>query len=399
MPVYKYEALNREGLVIKGEIEALNLEELFNYLSQEGLILLKYRAKVSFLENYFKRVKRRELAEFCHNLAFLLSAGVPLISALKDLKDTIVNPLLKRKTEKIINEVLKGNPLSEAFKTVGLFPPIVISLVKIGEETGRLDKTFEEASKHLYRVDEIISQTKRAMIYPLFVIFSISGALLFWLLYVLPKILDVFKQMQIKLPLPTIILMKTVETLQKHILLFLSIPVLLVIFLVFLYKYRKTQAKVEKILLKLPFIGFVKRSSFLAFFFEYFSLLLESGIDILRSFDIMYESLNTQLPKQIVLKVKNKVMAGFLLSEALKTENIFKPFDIRLINVGEQTGKMPEQMKMLSEHYFNEVQNLIQTISKVLEPAIIAFAGFIFLIIVIALIGPIYQLVSQLGRM
>ena len=399
MPIYKYQALNREGLIIKGEIEALNLEEFLNYLSREGLILLKYRAKLFPLENFFRRIKRKDLAEFCHNLAFLISAGVPIISALKDLKETIVNPLLKRKVEKIISEILKGETLSSAFKNVNIFPPIIISLVKIGEETGRLDKTLEEASKHLYRVEEIISQTKRAMMYPVFVIFSISGAFLFWLIYVLPKILGVFKQMQIKFPLPTIILMKVVETFQKYWLLFLLIPIIATIFLIILYKNSKTQATIEKALLKLPFIGFVKRSSFLAFFFEYFSLLLEAGIDILRSFDLMHESLNTQLPKKIVLKVKDKVVAGFLLSEALKIERIFNPFDIRLISVGEQTGKMPEQMKMLSDHYFNQVQNLIQTISKVLEPTIIAIAGIIFLIIVIALIVPVYELVSQLGRM
>jgi len=399
MPVYKYEALNREGLIVKGEVEALNLEEFFNYLSQERLILLKYKTKIFPWEKLFKRIKRKELAEFCHNLAFLISAGVPIISALKDLKETIVNPLLKRKVEKIISEILKGETLSSAFEKVNIFPPIVISLVKIGEETGRLDKTLEEASRHLYRVEEIISQTKRAMMYPTFVIFSISGAFLFWMIYVLPKILEVFKQMQIKLPLPTIILMKVVDTFQKHYLLVLSIPVIAIIIFLILYYNSKTQATVEKGLLKLPFIGFVKRSSFLAFFFEYFSLLLEAGIDILRSFDLMHESLNTQLPKKIVLRVKDKVVAGFLLSEALKTEGIFNPFDIRLVSVGEQTGKLPEQMKMLSDHYFNEVQNLIQTMSKVLEPTIIAIAGIIFLIIVIALIGPIYELVSQLGRM
>ena len=399
MPVYKYQALNREGLIIKGEVEALNLEEFLSYLSREGLIPLKYKTKLFPRKDFFRRVKRKDLAEFCQNFAFLLSAGVPIISALKDLKETIVNPVLKRKLEKIISEILKGETLSSAFKNANIFPPIVISLVKIGEETGRLDKTLEEASKHLYRVEEIISQTKRAMMYPIFVIFSISGAFLFWLLYVLPKILNVFKQMQIKLPLPTIILMRVVDTFQKHYLLILSIPVIAIIIFLILYYNSKTQATVEKGLLKLPLIGFVKRSGFLAFFFEYFSLLLEAGIDILRSFDLMHEALNTQLPKKIVLRVKDKVVTGFLLSEAIKTEGLFNPFDIRLVSVGEETGKLPEQMKILSDHYFTQVQNLIQTISKVLEPMIIAIAGIIFLIIIIALIGPIYDLISQVGRM
>jgi type II secretory pathway component PulF len=399
MPTYKYQAITREGTIVKGEIEASHLDEFFQALYQEGLIPLKYRTKISFIEDYFKKIKRKELAEFLHNLAFLISAGVPLISALQDLRDSLANPLLKRKVQFILSEVLKGNPLSEAFKAANIFPPIVISLTKIGEETGRLDNTLEEASKHIYRVDEIISQTKRAMIYPLFVIFSISGAFLFWLIYVLPKILEVFKQMQIKLPLPTIILMKVVNFLQNHYIILFTLIISIILCFIILYKHPKTQDKVERVLLKLPFIGFVKRSGFMAFFFEYFSLLLEAGVDILRSFDIMYESVNTQLYKKIVKKMKEKVMAGFTLSEGLGEEKIFRPFDIRLVNIGEQTGRLPEQMKMLANHYFNEVQNLIQTLSKVLEPAIIVIAGILFLIIIIALIGPVYELISQIGRL
>ncbi|QER42613.1 type II secretion system F family protein [Thermodesulfobacterium sp. TA1] len=399
MPIYRYKALNKEGLIVKGEIELSNLEEFFNYLYQEGLIPLKYKTSSLSLKFLFKKVKRKDLADFCHNLAFLLSAGVPLLSALKDLYETVNNPILKRKIAQIIAEILRGTPISEAFKQTQIFPPVVIFLIKIGEETGRIDKTLEDASKHLYRIDEIVSQTKRAMMYPIFVLFSISTAFLFWMLYVLPKILDVFKQMHITLPLPTLILMKIVDVFQKHYVLIFSVSLIVILFLLILYKHQKTQHKIEKILLKLPFIGFVKRSSFLAFFFEYFSLLLEAGVDILRSFDLMYSSLNTQLTKKIILNIKEKITEGITLSDALKEEKIFNSFDIRLINVGEKTGKLNEQMKLLSNYYFNEVQNLIQTISKILEPLIIAIAGMIFLIIIIALIGPIYELISQIGKM
>ncbi|WP_028841173.1 type II secretion system F family protein [Thermodesulfobacterium hveragerdense] len=399
MPVYKYQALNQEGLKVKGEVEALNLEEFFNYLSKEGLILLKYRTTFLSEKFAFRRIKRRDLAEFCHNLAFLLSAGVPVLSALKDLQETVVNPLLKRKIAQIIADMLTGTPLSEAISKTRIFPPVVNFLVKIGEETGRLGKTLDDAAKHLYRVDEIISQTKRAMMYPVFVLFSISSAFLFWLLYVLPKILDVFKQMQIKLPYTTIILIKVVEMFQRYYLLILSIPVLLIILGLGLYRNPKTQVFIEKWLLKIPIVGFVKRSSFLAFFFEYFSLLLETGVDILRSFDLMYNSLRTQLTKQTILRIKEKITAGISLSEALKQEKIFNPFDIRVVDVGEKTGRLPEQMKILADYYFTQIQNLIQTISKVLEPLIISIAGIVFLIIIIALIGPIYELISQLGKL
>ncbi len=138
---------------------------------------------------------------------------------------------------------------------------------------------------------------------------------------------------------------------------------------------------------------------FLAFFFEYFSILLSAGIELLTLLRLMKESFYRLYPKKIVQNIEEAILGGEGIANALRREKIFSPLDIRMIAVGETTGRLDEQMKMLAGFYYQEVQNIIDTLTKLLEPIILAIAGIIFLIIILALIGPIYELISQMGKM
>ncbi|BAU24078.1 pilus assembly protein PilC [Caldimicrobium thiodismutans] len=399
MPLFTYTALTREGTLTKGEGEYQSPEELYYALQREGLTLVNYSVKRTIFPKFFSgRVKRKELAEFLHHLAFLLRSGVPLITSLEDLEKETKNPKLKREINKIRIAITRGETFRSAVEKTKLFPPVVISLIQIGEESGTLDRTLEEASKHLYRVDEIISQTKRALIYPAFVLFAMSGALAFWIFFVLPKLLGTFKEMGVKLPLPTIILMKVVNfflAIKFYLPLFLIISIITILFL---YRHPKTQIPFERLLLKIPIFGRVRRLNFLAFFFEHFALLLSAGIDLLRLLKLMYESFHRLYHKKIVKNIEESILAGENIASALKKEKIFRPLDIRMISVGEATGRLEEQMKMLANFYYQEVQNIVDTLTKILEPVVLAIAGIIFLIIIIALVGPIYELISQIGK-
>lgn len=399
MPLFSYTALSREGTLIKGEGEFQSPEELLYSLQREGLSLVDYKIKRRLTFPLLSRkIKRKELAEFLHQLSFLIKSGIPLITALDDLERETKNRFLKSHINKIKLSLSRGEGLSSAIAKAEIFPPVVLSLVTIGEESGTLDRTLEEASQHLYRVEEIISQTKRALIYPSFVFFLMMGALAFWFLYVLPKILNLFKEMGIKLPLPTVILIKVVDFLTKYkfflLLFFLSLP----LFFYILYKHPKSEILADKILLKLPLYGRVKRLNFLAFFFEHFALLLSAGIDLLRLLKLMKEAFNRKLFRNIVQRIENGILSGETLASSFKKETIFRPLDIRMVAVGESTGRLEEQMKMLAKFYFEEVQNILDTLTKVLEPVIIVIAGLVFLIIIVALIGPIYELISQMGK-
>ncbi|WP_297057751.1 type II secretion system F family protein [Thermosulfurimonas sp.] len=400
MPVYRFQALTPDGRIIKDQMEFPDLRSFYTYLRREGLILVRYSARPALPWDRFTlgKVSRPELAEFCHNLALLVRGGIPLPQALKDLRETTVNPRLKKALGVLLTELQAGNPLSRGMeKEKDLFPGIVRSLTALGEETGRLDHTLEEASRHLRRLHEIITQTKRAMLYPLFVLVAMSGALLFWLLFVLPKILNLFSQMRVTLPAPTRFLLFVTTFLRAH---FLEGMLFLFVSLLFLWVgYRRFPAfklRMEKVLLRLPIVSRIKRSSLLAFFFEYMALLLGAGIDILRSFDIMYSNIQSELGKKIIKELKEGVLRGESLSSTAAGLPLFSPLDLRMISVGEETGTLVDQLRELARYYYEIIQGLVDTLSRILEPVLIVIVGVIFLLIVIALIGPIYELITQI---
>ena len=399
MPLYRFKALLPDGSVVEDEGIYENSMQLFNELKAEGALLLEYTEKRTILPKVFSgRVKRKEIAEFLHQLSITLKSGIPLISALEDLEPEIKNKPLKKVVRNIRLSLRRGATVREAFERTGIFSGIVLSLIQIGEESGTLDRTFEEASQHLYRIDEIISQTKRSLIYPSFVLLAMAGAFAFWMFYVLPQILKVFKEMNIKLPTPTILLMKTVDF-------FLNIkfilPIILVgaiVLFVFLYRHPKTQATIERFLLKTPILGRVKRISFLAFFFEHFSLLLSAGLDLRRILYLLKSAFPNRYYQKIVQSMEEGITGGETIADTLKKHEVFRPIDIRMVAVGERTGRLDTQMKMLSTFYYDEVKNLMDQLTKILEPVILTISGIIFLLIIIALIGPVYELISQIGK-
>jgi len=400
MPLYRFKALARDGSIVKDQLEFPDLRALYQYIQQEGLVLIKYSSRPVFPWDRLtlKGVSRPELAELCHNLALLVRGGVPLFQALRDLREATPNPRLKKALGVLLQEIRAGNPLSAGMeREKGVFPGIVRSLAALGEETGRLDHTLEEAAQHLYRIHTIITQTKRAMLYPAFVLVAMTGALLFWLLFVLPKILGLFAQMQVALPAPTRFLMVTVSFLQSYMpYLAGAATVLLVTSLILYRRFPWFRLHIEKILLKLPVVSRVKRSSILAFFFEYLALLLGAGIDILRSFDIMAMNIQSELCKRIIREMREGVLRGEGFRDVASRSGLFSPLDLRMIAVGEETGRLVDQLRYLARHYYEIIQGLVETLSKILEPVLIVVTGLIFLLIVIALIGPIYELISQI---
>lgn len=400
MPLYRFKALTPEGKIIKDQAEFPDFRAFYDYLKSEGLVLLKYstRPALPWDRIQVSKIKRPELAEFCHNLALLIRGGVPLLQALKDLKEATPNKRLKQAITALVQEIMAGHPLSRGMeREKGVFPGIVRSLVSLGEETGRLDETLEEASQHLYRVHTIITQTKRAMLYPTFVLISMTGALLFWLLFVLPKILGLFTQFQVELPLPTRILLAVTEFLRTYILYFAIFFIMFFTFLFFLYrKVPMVRYWLERLSLKVPLIAKIKRSSLLAFFFEYLSLLLGAGIDMLRSFDIIFANIQSEIGKRLAREIKEGILRGESLQQVASRVGLFSPLDLRMIGVGEETGRLVEQLQHLARYYYEIIQGLVETLSKILEPILIFITGIIFLLIVISLIGPIYELMGQI---
>ncbi len=399
MPRFSYTTIDVNGQLQKSDGEFDSVAEMFQVLERRGLSLVKYRKALFSSSGGLKRkMTRVELAEFFRNLALLLKGGVPLRESLQDLTSGTGQPLLNQVFSRVQHRLEEGVLFSESLALEEKqIPNIILPLVSIGEETGQLDTTLEDAALHLEKIQEIISSTRRALIYPSFVLVAMFGAFIFWMVFVLPQLLELFAAMGIKeLPLATRILIASVHYFD---ILWPIIPAVIVLVLTFYVLSRKNEKlhyAWDLSLNYVPIVGSILRSSQLAFFFEYTSLLTTGGIHIVRSLNLMKESASNRVLRESIVHIEEDIVAGDSMSDAISRLKFFEPFVLRMVSVGEQTGTLPGQFKILADYYMARVNKLVETMSKTLEPVIIGVAGLVFMVIAMGLLGPVYNLVSAI---
>ncbi len=398
MPLYSYEALNRQGEQIREQGVFDSSATMYHALKAKGLTLINYRRL--YLSSVLIRsrgLKRAVAAEFLRNLAMILKGGVPLLQALEDFLNTPADPVLKRKLQLIYNLISDGYQLSEAMEEAGGFSDIVVVLARIGEESGNLDRTLKDAATHLENIQDIINRTRSALTYPLFVLSAMTGALAFWLLYVFPQMLELFRGMGItQLPATTKFLISAVAIAKKGWPLLPAMVLIFVSLRVAAQNSTKIKYYWDLFWMKMPLSGRIIRASQYAFFFEYLSLLTGAGIAVVKGMEIMASSLQNQVMRNAIQKIRQDVVSGTSLTDAFKSTGFFAHFIIRLISVGEQTGNMPEQLKVLADFYLKQVRTMVKTLAKTIEPAMIVLAGAMFVLIAMALLGPIYDLITRI---
>jgi len=317
---------------------------------------------------------------------------------LRELKGTNENGAFKNALTEIIDLVKKGIRLSEAFSLYPqFFPPIFPHLVKVGEETGRLDKVFEDIGNHLQRIEELKIAVQRALLYPIFATVASVGAILFWLIYVLPKVAFSMRDMGVNLPTVTLVMIGIGEFLKNYFwVLFLGFFMIFVVYTVIKDK-DKTKTWRDKILLKLPVIKTLVFLRTMVIFSEQMRILLEAGIPIDVTFERVKDAVGNAVVKKAVEKAKESVLLGKRLSEALGETGIFPQMIINFVEVGERTGRLADQFNTLAEHYINRTQEYSLRLGKIIEPVIIGVIGLFFALVIVSLFIPVYEMISRIG--
>lgn len=392
---YKVWLIDNEGNLIVRIVTSPSQEALLSRIERDNLIPVKLKpVRLSFFE---PTIKRKEIIEFCNNISLMVGGGISLLEAIDEFSLNTKNKRFKLITEEVIFDIRNGMSFSDALKKHKAFPDVVVHLVKIGEETGSLSSVLKDAAQHLQKVDDIVSNTKRALMYPLFVTISMFGAAAFWLFYVLPKLTKVFSTMGLKLPLPTILLIKTVAFLNHYYWIFPAIFGLIAAIIIGLKINEKGRFLLSKIIYKLPIFGALILTSNLAFFFEYEALLLRVGVSITNSLDIIKTAFKNLVFRFAIENTNTNIKNGLGLSESFKKNKIFEPFAVRMISAGEKTGEIDKQMSYVANSYYTKVNRMVEVMEKTIEPIVMTVAGVFFFIIVLALIVPVYQLVSKMG--
>jgi len=400
MQSYSIISIDENGKKFKKILEMDENEDIMAYLDTLGMNIISVKEIPSFYK-YFKpskKIKTQEIIEVIDNLHLIVKAGLPINTALSDLAKDADNPQLKDMLNDIAHRVQTGMTFSKALaKYTKFFSEITISLVRIGEETGQLDNTLKDAADHMKRITDLIAKTKSAMIYPSFALVAMMGTMIFWLVVVMPKMINAFKSFQIELPPTTRFIMALSDFLQSYLLYIMVGSVMFFILHGFLrrtnipYRYQT-----DKILTKLPIFGQVVKNFNFAFIAEYIRLMIAAGLPLYMALSIMEESLKNLVYKRSIENSRELISTGRSFSAALGEQKMYPNIILRMVSIGEQTGNLDVQLDNVAKYYYYKVDYIATNISKMIEPLIIGFIGIFMLIIMIGLMGPIFSLITNM---
>ena len=404
MPFFAYKAIDNTGLVVKGFVEESNIEVAYSSITSSGLHILNVRRSSRALDLYLQKlrswgIKNRDVIEFASNLAVMLRAGLPLTTSLSDIIETMDNKRFKSKLIDIKRSIELGTGFSIALsKHKDVFPEMFVNLIAVGEETGRLDESLSDVAIHLQRMEDLRSAIIRALMYPVFALLGTFGALLFWLVYVLPQMSELFVSMDIELPALTKFLMVASDYSQANWHLFFVVPIAIYAGIKMLSQIERTRYYIDAAKLRIPIVKLILHNMLLALFAEQLRILVAAGITIDRAFDIMIKVINHAVFKKALIEIRESILLGSKISDAVKKhKTLFPNLVIRMISIGESTGNLNEQLNYLSEYFLKKLDDISDKLGKLIEPIIILVIGSIFVIIILGLLSPIYDLVAGVG--
>jgi type IV pilus assembly protein PilC len=348
------------------------------------------------LETLRGKLSANQVVEFCNYLSLYVQGGLDLQTALADLARGAGDGTLRKAAEHIRRDLFNGLSLSQAMDRSGQFPEVVIAMTRIGESSGNLDQMLADASAYIERIREIRSATLRAMIYPAFSMLMLLLTAAFWMAFLVPKLAAVYKTMDIELPLATRALIGLSEFLTSGWIWVLLAAVLLPLIYTMARRHQGLRQTFDRISWNLPIFGNVVRNAQEAFFFQYLAMVYRAGVPITEAVTSLIETTQNRYFRNCIRRVPEHLRLGLSLREAFERCNIFQPLDIRMIAIGEQTGALETQLIKLASLYMQRVRVAVEMLTKAIEPLLILVMGALFALFVVAMLGPIYGLVTQL---
>jgi len=400
---FKYTAIDKNGQSVTDSITGSSYHDAVSQIHSKGLIPTdvseqKADAFNSFLTK-FSGVKLTDKILFIQNLSVMLKAGIGMSKALKIISNQSSNARFKQILEDVYQEVEAGRPFAEALaKYPQVFNNIFISMVRVGEVTGNLDKSLEYLGVQLQREHNLISKVRGAMIYPAVIVFAVVVVGFLLALFVLPSLLSTFKDSGVQLPLATRIIIAIVDTLQHHTLLVIGVIGGVVIAFVAAIRTETGSKIFDQILVRTPIFGTISKKVNIARFSRILSSMLKSGTPILEGLQVVADSLGNYEFKQAVIATVADVKVGKSVAQSLeKYPKLFFYLVTQMISVGEESGTVDAILEEIAARYEAEVDDTMSNLSSIIEPVLILGIGTAVGIMAIALIGPIYSITTNAG--
>lgn len=404
MAKFLYTVQDGQGVTTNGAIEAADEDQAVLQLQNKGLFILSIQAEaaakspLSGIKKKSGKVGGQELAFFAEQLATLLSGGVPLIRALALLGEHGENTALAAVVNDISKEVSAGGALCKALeKHPKCFDTIWVSLVQAGEMGGQLPGALRQIANYTQSQEAVKGKIITAVAYPAVLLVMSLGVLAYFIIYIVPVFADIFKDFHLQLPMITQIIVDLSGLVTNHLVLLLGFVAAVVIGVKSYLSTEVGRLTWNQLQFKLPLVGKFIRNVQLERLLTTMATLIRSGVSILNTISVLEGAFSKNLVIQRALRsVKNDVAAGRSISAAFKNTGIFPGLVTEMMWMGEESGKLPDIIGVLSKFYVEQINQFIQRFSSVIDPIMVVGIGGLIGVIVLAIFMPIFQL-SQIG--
>lgn len=402
MPKYVYEAVTALGKKVKGNIEADDSTKAVAKLTSTGHTVISLK-EATFLNADInvsiggKKVPPREMGAYCHQVVSILSAGVPLVTCLKMMEKQSQNKILAETTRELRISVEKGSTLANAMsKHDAIFPPLFVNMVRSGEETGNIDKSFEQMAIHYEKDAKLRGIVKKAMMYPIIVCCLAVVIVVVLLVWIVPQFTDMFNDMDLVMPAYTLAVVALSDFLVQNWYICLGIVLVLVI----AFKMFKSTEKGKHILghaaITFPLIGKLNTKTACAQFARNLQTMLGAGIKITDALEIVAQTMSNLIYSESVYEIKRQVEMGLPLQRSLEKAGLYPPMVTNMVAIGEEAGSTEEMLGTVADYYEQEVEETTQQVAATIEPLLIIFMACACLSVIVAVFMPIMSLYGQL---
>jgi type IV pilus assembly protein PilC len=393
VPTYRYVALGPDGDEIKEKLEAPSEDALRNQLLLRNLEVKQVKQKKSFneLELSPQRVPRQEIMHFSRQMAAFVRAGIPITEALEVIEEGSGNKRFRQIVATMREQINNGVPFSDALAEHSkVFPPYYIGILRSAELTGRLDTALEELSGYIERDLEAKSKIKAAMIYPAVIFVTSILTVVILAVWVMPKFVVFFKNLQAKLPLPTRLLIDVSQLSQTLWYVWVSLFLAFVALLLWMHKSTKGRLTRDRMFLRVPLVKDVVLFAVTERVCRIIGSMVKAGVPLPETMNAAIQGANNQVFERGLTTARERMLEGEGLAVPIRDTRLFPRAASQMMRVGENTGTLDIQLENAAEYYGQELEYKLKRLTSLFEPAVIIFMGLIVGFVAVALISAMY---------
>lgn len=397
---YRYVVINSIGKKEKGTFEAESESEVKNFLISQDYKIVSVELRKKYDVDLFisNKMKASSLAFFLTQLSTYIKAGIPLVDSVRILAKQSTKPQEKKAFEKLVYELLKGEDLSEAMINQGdTFPKLLVNMVETAEMTGDLPTVLDDMADYYTSIDKTRKQMVSAMTYPAVVLTIAIGVLVFMLVYLVPQFVGIYAEEDAELPAITLMIMGASNFIRAN---YIYIIISIVIFaLLFRYLYKNVKSfrtAIQTFLMHVPVIKNIIIYNEVANFTKTFASLINHGVYITDSMEILKKITNNEVYKRIINNSLKSLGKGESISASFRGEWAFPIVAYEMLVTGENTGQLGQMMEKVADHFQMLHKNIIDQLKSLLEPLLICILAFIVGIILLSIITPMFDIYGQI---